>query len=149
MSWRSIQLGERLCDQDQLIINLFQGRTVNYIGNDDEFSKNLNLDPASKNIIAIFNHAGWLSDLLKFIESSIKDADEFYIGINRYTILGNDIDIMFADGNSSTLIDFILQYTDSLGFSISKSGSFDQDQGRYFNFVQPITWVYGTNKRNR
>lgn len=149
MSWRSIQLGNRLCDQDQIIINLFQGRTVKYIGQDFEFSKNLNLDPVSKNIVAIFNRDGWLSDLLNFIESSIKNSTEFYVGINRYIILGNDTNIIFTDGSSDTLIDFISQYVDSLGFFISKSGSFDQDQGKYFNFVQPLTWIYGTNKSNQ
>lgn len=90
MTWRTVQLGNKLCDQDHIILNLFKNRPVKYIGNDHDFSKNLNIDTNSKSVIAIFNHPAWLSEFLIFVKKSIRDSEEFYLGINRYQLLGND-----------------------------------------------------------
>ena len=39
MSWRSVQLGDAICAQDQLILDLFQNQCVKYQGHDVEFAK--------------------------------------------------------------------------------------------------------------
>ena len=143
MSWRSTQLGNNNCDQDKLILDLFKNKPVHYIGNDTGFASRLNLDPTSEHAVAIFNHTGWLSELVEFIQD-LKEYKSFYLGINRYCVLGNNTDIEFdehADGqNLVVLVQSILSH-----YSTYKSGTFDDDQGKYFNFVQPLTWVYGTN----
>ena len=33
-------------------------------------------------------------------------------------------------------------------YTIKKQEYFDNDKGRYMNFVQPITWAYGTQTDN-
>jgi hypothetical protein len=147
-SWRYVQLENRLCDQDKVILNLFQDRPVKYVGNDKEFALNLNLDINSTSTIAIFNHSGWFSDLIDFVHASVVGTTEFYVGINRYCLLGNDTQQYFKNGNSDVLIDFIKSELSVLGYIITQSGFMDNDKGRYFNFVQPLTWVYGTNKSN-
>lgn len=148
MNLRTIQLANKLCDQDRIIIEMFGDRPVKYIGRDNEFSKNLNTDINSKSVIAVFNQQGWLSDLLGFIELSIKNCEEFYIGINRYQILGNNTIYKFDTGSSESLLKCIEELLTKLGYVITKSGSMDNDQGKYFNFIQPLTWIYGTNKSN-
>jgi hypothetical protein len=151
MSWRTVQLKDDLCDQDRLILNLFNGRPVQYIGTDIEFSKHLNLSKHAQSIVLIFNRTAWLSELIEFIEQTLtsKQGQEFYIGINRYCICGNDTNIEFDTNTSQDLIKFISQRINTLGYTIIDSGSFDQDQGKYFNFIQPLTWIYGTNKNIR
>ena len=144
MSWRTVQLGNALCSQDQLIIKLFNNRPVRYIGSDTVFAKNLQLDHKSSSVVAVFNSSGWLTDLLQFIEKSIRNSDEFYIGINRYHVIGNNTTHNFTDGSGKTLINFVSQYLNTLGYVVLDSGHMDHDEGKYFNFVQPLTWVYGT-----
>jgi hypothetical protein len=148
MRWRTVQLGNRLCDQDQLILDLFGNRPVKYLGSDLTFAKNLNIDSNSTTVVAVFNSPGWLTDLLDFIQSSINNSNEFYIGINRYCLIGNNTTHSFINGDGKTLIDFIGNRISKLGYTITKSGHMDNDNGKHFNFVQPLTWIYGTNNCN-
>jgi hypothetical protein len=144
MSWRSVQLEDKNCDQDNTILDLFQNTTVKYLGTDNEFASRLNLDNSSNNIVAVINDPIWLSDLVSFIDD-LNSASLFYIGINRYQILGNDTSIEFDKNKLSgeNIINLIKSV--ATAHTIIKSGFFDNDQGRYFNFVQPLTWAYGTN----
>lgn len=150
MSWRTIQLGEKLCDQDQVILDLFCDKSVRYIGTDSEFIRHLTVDTNSSKAIIIINQNIWLSDLIKQITQELTKVhtDEFYIGINRYVISGNDTTKTFNGHGGHCLLEFITEQLESLGFYVTKSGLLDNDRGRYFNFVQPLTWVYGTNKNN-
>ena len=43
MKWRTVQLGNDLCKQDKIILDLFATAPVRYIGNDNIFAKNLNI----------------------------------------------------------------------------------------------------------
>ena len=144
MSWRYTQLEDKNCDQDNIILDLFKNTTVKYLGSDNEFASRLNLDNNSTNIVAVINHPIWLSDLVDFI-NDLNSAASFYIGINRYHILGNDTSIEFDKNKLSgeNIINLIKSV--ATAHTIIKSGFFDEDQGRYFNFVQPLTWDYGTN----
>lgn len=149
MSWRTVQLNDNLCDQDLLILDLFKNKSVRYIGKDTEFSQHLTVSEDAKNVVAIFNQPGWLSDLLAFINDIVNttELEDFYVGINRYCLYGNDTDIAFPENSTSRdLIDLLTKKFNSYGFVVTKFGVNDQDQGKYFNFVQPITWIYGTNK---
>lgn len=146
-SWRSIQLGNDNCDQDNIILELYNNVPVKYIGKDLEFASKLVLDESSQHIVAIFNTSGWVSDFVEFI-LTLKNAQSFYLGVNRYRILGNDTTLTFDYSKSSgqTIIDLVGKLLPN--FNIVKSGFFDNDLGRYFNFVQPLTWIYATNKSN-
>lgn len=148
MSIRDIQLGNLLCDQDKLILSLFDNIPVKYIGTDKNFSKNLIVDDNSKFVIAIFNNPGYLSDLINFIKENISNCNTFYVGINRYFILGNDTNFIFENGSSEKLIKFLKICLENINFEITKYGHFDNDCGQYFNFIQPLTWIYGKNKSN-
>lgn len=148
MTWRTVQLGNKLCDQDQIILNLFGDRPVRYIGNDNDFSNHLNVDYNSKSVIAIFNHPAWLSEFLIFVKKSIRDSKEFYLGINRYQLLGNDTTHQFPNGSGEQILLIVKDIALNMNFTILQSGTMDDDAGRYFNFVQPVTWIYGTNKNN-
>lgn len=145
MSWRYVQLKDKNCDQDLIILDLFKNTPVKYLGEDHEFSSRLMLDDTSNNIVAVINYPIWLSDLIAFVDC-LNSASSFYIGINRYHILGNDTSLRF-DKNilSGENIINLIKFT-ATKHTIIKSGFFDDDQGRYFNFVQPLTWAYGTNK---
>lgn len=146
MSWRSTQLEDQLCDQDQLIVNLFKNKTVKYVGSDLEFQKSLTVDPLSKNLVLILNSPMWVSELINSCQAHLSsDVEEFYIGINRYQILGNDTNLVFENttAHGSRILNLISTVASCQGFKITKSGHFDQDLGRYFNFVQPLTWLYG------
>lgn len=147
VSWRFVQLKETNCDQDNIILNLYKDVPVKYIGSDSEFSSRLVLDDSSSHVVAIFNSAGWLSEFIDFVQS-LNSADSFYLGINRYIILGNDTNLKFdcSQPAGKCFIDLVGKVLPS--FDIKKSGYFDDDHGRYFNFVQPLTWVYATNRSN-
>jgi hypothetical protein len=152
MNWRLVQLGNRLCDQDLKILNLFDNKTVRYIGDDEQFSKTLNLCDSSSNLILILNRPMWCSDIVDRCKESLDSSvDNFYIGINRYLVLGNDTNkqLCISDNHSQDLIDFLTEIVQSLGFNVVDSGSFNNDLGRYFNFVQPLTWIFGTNATDR
>ena len=151
MSWRTIQLGNQLCNQDQLILNLFRNKTVNYIGNDHEFKQHLTQDPMSKNLVLVINHPIWISNIITSCNQNLTEKIEsFYIGINRYCIQGNDTNkiIKSTSNHGSDLIDLVTELARYQGFLVTKSGQFDNDLGRYFNFVQPLTWVYGHKSTN-
>ena len=151
MSWRSTQLGSDLCDQDQLILNLFDDRPVRYIGTDTEFAANLNCDQSSTALILILNQPLWLSQVVEQCRQHLTDpVDTFYIGINRYCVKGNNTTSTFADTGSPgrDLINMLESVIQELGYTKIDSGYFDQDLGRYFNFVQPLTWIYGTKNTN-
>ena len=146
MSWRSIQLNQQLCDQDRLILDLFQDSTVKYVGDDNEFKLLLNNDRTSSNLVLIINYNVWCSDIIKLCQIHLTESiDNFYIVINRYRILGNDTTEQFLTGAgySRDIINMISTVVERLGYSITKHGFYDHDQGRHFNFVQPLTWVYG------
>lgn len=143
-SWRSVQLGNDNCDQDNVILDLYNNVPVKYIGSDSEFASKLVLDENSQHIVAIFNTVGWVSDFVDFV-LALKNAQSFYLGVNRYTILGNDTNLVFDYSKSSgqAIIELVGKILPN--FNIINSGFFDDDQGRYFNFVQPLTWIYATN----
>jgi len=151
MSWRSIQLNNQSCDQDDLIVSLFIGDDVKYIGKDKEFEKKLNINPDSTNLILVVNTPCWTSDVEQIINKNLVNVDKFYIGINRYFLLGNDTCYYFnsSDQKGLSLIKVLEFYLDKQGYSIDRYGHLDNDLGRYFNFVQPLTWVYGSKKTNR
>ncbi len=152
MNWRDSQLGaEALCDQDQLILKLFQGQSVNYQGNDFKFAKHLDVDYKSSNLILILNRPLWLSEIVNLCNQHFNSTvSNFYVGINRYLVIGNDIAAPIACTNchGQDIINFVTLVLQDLGFSVSRSGTLDHDRGRYFNFVQPVTWVYGSNNTN-
>jgi hypothetical protein len=148
MSWRTIQLQDQTCDQDDIILDLFKDQSVNYIGIDDEFAEKLMLASDSDKLIAIFNgKEQWLSELIEFVEQQLKNTQyqTFYFGINRYLILGNDTNLSFnqIDSSGEQIINLITDIFEQYGCFVTQSGKFDDDRGRYFNFVQPLTWVYG------
>ena len=151
MSWRSVQLGTSLCDQDQLILKLFEGCKVKGVGVDFEFATNLQLDHNSENLILIINNPIWLSGLIDVCKKHlVTPVNNFYIGINRYIIRGNDTTIKVKNsGNAGIdIINFVSQQLTQQGYTTLQAGHFDHDQGRYFNFVQPLTWLYGTKTSN-
>ena len=151
MSWRTVQLGDQLCDQDRLLMNLFHNVSVNYIGFDHEFKQQLIHDPNSANLVLILNSPVWISDIITTCQKHLTNSVEtFYIGINRYLVLGNDTTMLIENtGNcSSNLIHLITEIAKIQKFTVTKFGQFDQDHGRYFNFIQPLTWVYGHNTTN-
>jgi hypothetical protein len=151
MSWRSVQLGSDLCDQDQLIIKLFGNQPVKYVGLDQEFAINLNCSPDATGLILILNQPLWLSEVVAHCQQSLVDPiDTVYIGLNRYCVKGNDTTRNFIStgARGSDLIDLLESVINELGYEKKNSGYFDEDLGRYFNFVQPLTWIYGKQKAN-
>ena len=147
MSWRSTQLNQELCDQDRVILDLFAGQDVNYVGGDHEFEELLNHNSSSKNLVLIVNHNVWCSDIVKIFEQYLIDPiDTFYIGLNRYCVKGNDTEEKFSNTSSygQDIISMISNMVARLGYSVNQSGSYDNDLGRHFNFVQPLTWAYGS-----
>ena len=151
MSWRSTQLGNECCDQDLLIMQLFSNQTVNYQGPDREFAAKLNVDPNSTNLVLVINQLLWCSEIVEICQRRlVRPIDCFYIGINRYLIKGNDTDKQLVDTESpgQDIVDFLTTVVEQQNYTVTKSGTFDQDQGRYFNFVQPLTWIYGSKKAN-
>lgn len=146
MSWRSTQLNQELCDQDRVILDLFDGKDVHYVGYDQEFKSLLNHSAESKNLILIFNRPVWCSDIVAQCHRYLTPLIEtFYIGVNRYCIKGNDTVKMFATtGNhGQDIVNMLNTIVSDVGCSVVKSGHYDQDLGRHFNFVQPLTWIYG------
>jgi hypothetical protein len=148
MSWRYVQLKNQNCDQDSIILDLFNGQSVTYLGQDNEFAEKLLLDDDSSNLIAIFNNKEtWLSELIQFVEEQLKKPhyQTFYFGINRYLISGNDTNLSFDQSKSTgeQLINLVTNIFEHFDCHVIQSGKFDEDAGRYFNFVQPLTWIYG------
>lgn len=139
MSWRTTQLGDTLCDQDRLIVNLFQGEPVNYVGNDVEFAQHLNCIALTGNLILTINHAHWVSDILKICQNHLtNNIERVYFSVNRYCLLGNDTKLLVDD-----LVGLLAYAVEQQGFEVVKKSQIERDLGRYFNFVQPLTWIYG------
>lgn len=145
MSWRQTQLQNTTCDQDRIILNLYRGIPVRYIGKDLEFAKMLSIDYNSRHAVAVFNTAGWLSELINLVQE-LKSYNSFYLGVNRYLIKGNNTNIEFDSniGPGKSIINLVEKII-SPEFTVRQSGNFDNDQGKFFNFVQPLTWIYATN----
>lgn len=151
MSWRSVQLGKKFCEQDHVIIDLFKDQSVCYVGPDSEFASVLSHDCMSENLVLIINSEVWCSDIQKLCATYLtNEIKKFYIGINRYRILGNDTNCCFESSENfgDNIIKMIQYFLEPLNFYISTQGTHDRDQGRYFNFVQPLTWMYGIKKTN-
>jgi hypothetical protein len=151
MSWRLTQLGSELCEQDQVILNLFKDRPVRYIGTDTEFAAKLNCEQSSTELILILNQPLWTSQLIdQCRQYLVNPINTFYIGINRYCVKGNNTTRNFVNTGShgSDLINMLEDIISELGYEKTNSGNFDCDLGRYFNFVQPLTWIYGKQKTN-
>jgi hypothetical protein len=151
MSWRRTQLENQLCDQDQLILGLFNNRSVRYIGDDVEFAQHLTLDNTSTNLILVLNSPMWISDLYRILHKNLTHpVTNFYIGINRYYILGNDTTMIIEDFGQAgaNIIQVVDKIVKKLNFKITKHGTYDHDRGRHFNFVQPLTWAYGSHVTN-
>lgn len=148
MSWRSIQIKQGSCTQDQIILDIFKNEPVKYQGKDLEFAEKLNVDPESKNLIVIINDIIWVSELIDNVSKLFdRQYNKIYIGVNRYLIAGNDTDIEFnREIKSGQLItDLISRIATYRGYQINKVGFFDEDFGRFMNFVQPLTYVYATS----
>ena len=144
MSWRTTQLGNTLCDQDRLIIDLFKKNSVRYIGKDPEFTQHLRCNKSSDNLILTINYPCWVSDILKICQQQLtKEINCVYLSINRYYVLGNDTNLIDTD-----LVDLLVQIVEKCGYKIIKKSTVERDLGRYFNFVQPLTWIYGTKITN-
>jgi len=146
MTQRQIQLGSSLCDQDHLILQLFHNQAIRYVGSDLEFAKMLIQDHTSQNLILIINRPIWCSEIISLCKQELTSATKnFYVGINRYHIKGNDTSVEFdiTQKKGQDIIDFINLHIQKLGYLTAQSGHFDFDLGRYFNFVQPLTWLYG------
>jgi molybdopterin converting factor small subunit len=145
MTWRLAQLGNNLCDQDQIILELFENQTVNYVGNDKEFVAHLNCDQQSENLVLVVNQPVWISELCKLCEQHLKSTvEQFYIGVNRYWIVGNDTDIQAQD-----LVELMTTVVGQLGYVVQQQSRIERDLGRRFNFVQPLTWIYGNKNTNQ
>jgi hypothetical protein len=147
-SWRSIQLSGGTCSQDLLILDFFRNKKVKYVGDDLEFSQLLDLDDTATNLYLVINYNLWLSELISVVENNLlnKKYQSFYFGINRYRIIGNDTEIIFNQSidTGKQIINLVSSICNQNGYSVQNSGYFDKDHGRYMNFIQPLTWVYGT-----
>lgn len=148
MSWRSIQIKQGTCTQDKIILDIFKNEPVKYQGKDFEFAEKLNVDPESNSIIVIINDIIWVSELIDNVSKLFDQRyNKIYISVNRYLIAGNDTDIAFnKEIKSGQLItDLISKIATNRGYQINKVGFFDEDFGRFMNFVQPLTYVYATS----
>jgi hypothetical protein len=154
MSWRSTQLNDQFCDQDRIILELFKNKSVRYVGNDYKFAQHLSIDNNSNNLVLIINDPMWISELCDYLINHLAfPITTFYVGINRYQITGNDTNMLIknTDHQGENIIKVVDQIISKLNYKIIKQGSYDNDRGRYFNFVQPLTWIYGlhaTDKSN-
>ena len=151
MSWRSVQLGHRLCDQDKIILDLFNNEPVKYVGIDTEFKQHLNEDSSASNLILVLNQPMWCSDVIQSCHTHLTSSiNKFYIGVNRYYLLGNDTTRSIPRTNhfGHDYINFLTTIVNELGYCVTKTGTLDNDLGHYFNFVQPLTWIYGNKITN-
>jgi hypothetical protein len=145
MSWRSIQLGQDLCDQDRLILEMFGSSPVDYQGDDEEFARLLNRDPEAQNLILILNRRAWVSEIIQQIDQclDLKSYHRIYMSINRYCVFGNDTTLEFPKTKDGDMALWLLtRMLESRGYLVMQKNAFDEDRGLYFNFVQPVTWIY-------
>lgn len=151
-SSRSIQLGQTLCIQDRLILDLFANKAVRYVGEDTEFEQHLQTSDTAENLILILNKPMWCSDIVRLCQSNLTShTTNFYIGINRYCIIGNDCtkQPLTTGKHGIDIIEFLKSTVSELGFCVTESGHFDNDYGSHLNYVQPLTWIYGTKNTNQ
>jgi hypothetical protein len=152
MSWRYLQLEQKTCLQDQVVLDLFKNKVVKYIGRDVEFAAMLNTNPDSRHVVAVLNSSMWLSEMIDAVRGLLEPEKfkTFYIGVNRYQILGNDTTLTFDQqiASGATIINLLTNIAQKQEYAVLKSGYFDNDQGRYMNYVQPLTWIYGTSTSN-
>jgi len=152
MSWRSLQIKQNACTQDQVILNLFKNKIVRYVGRDLEFAAKLDTNDNAKHLIAIINSPLWLSTWIDRVRSLLEVSryETFYIGVNRYHIIGNDTNLKFDTNCDSGMhiINLLSKIATQQGYTVTQSDYFDDDLGRHMNFVQPVTWVYGTSINN-
>ncbi len=147
MSWRTVQLGTSNCDQDQIILDLYKDTAVDYIGNDPEFASKLTLDINSEHAVAVFNQPGLLSDFINFIQQLSK-YKTFYLGINRYFILGNDTTLTYDTVNKTESENLFLTVGQVLNCNIVQSGPYDNEPGRDLDFgkifieLYILSWVW-------
>jgi hypothetical protein len=95
----------------------------------------------------------WLSEIKQRCENFLsRPTNRVYIGINRYQIKGNDtsywssaVDVAYG----LQILDWVSYCLKDLGFTPQQQGYFDCDRGRYFNFVQPLTWIYAEHETVR
>jgi hypothetical protein len=154
MNWRKIQLGSELCDQDRLILNLVGHDPVKIHGGPCEgFANYVQLDDQSSVCLIFFNRPLWLSEILDLCAEYLSQpTSRLYIGINRYQVKGNDTLLDYKDlidnniGHGHSILKVVSQHLSTLGFRTIKMGCLENDQGKYFNFVQPLTWVYAEHE---
>lgn len=147
MNWRDIQLQGELCDQDYKILELTRSHAVRIHGDSKGFDRYCQLNNQSAFCLIFFNEPIWLSEIKDKCREYLTDTvQQCYIGINRYQILGNDLKDYQAqtspDSLGNAMLDFVVSCTTPLSFIEKGRGTFDLDHGRYFNFVQPLTWTY-------
>jgi len=150
MSWRAAQLGTDLCDQDLLVQQLIGSYKVRLHGEDCGFYQFCEVDPTSDFCLIFLNSPMWLSEIKQKCANFLAyPTNRVYIGINRYQIKGNDtsywpstVDVAYG----LQILDWLSYCLKDLGFTPQQQGHFDRDQGRYFNFVQPLTWIYAEHE---
>lgn len=146
MNWREVQLGNNFCDQDILITQLIGNNKVRLHGEDVGFHQFCQIDPDSEFCLIFLQKARWLSEIKKeCAEFLSRPTSQLYIGINRYTVKGNDTLYCLPDSDSTNgtqILIWMSDYLKLLGFTIVQQGCFEVDRGKYFNFVQPLTWIY-------
>lgn len=152
MTWRDVQLGSDLCDQDRLILDLIQRRSVRIHGHSMGFDKFCDIDSQSDFGLIFFNQPLWLSEIKQqLLDFSAKNIKYLYVGINRYQVKGNDTSHSPENQNDTPgveLLCWLEHCLTEIGFSVKKKGFFDEDKGRFYNFVQPLTWLYAEYATN-
>lgn len=149
MNWRAIQLGDQLCEQDQIILDLVAGRPVRIHGNHYGFDRLVEVDDQSDFCLIFINQPLWLSEVsdlcIRYLQQSTQNL---YIGINRYQIKGNDTDYQSAADLSpgQALLEWLGTLLTNSGFTIKAQDCLEKDLGRHFNFVQPVTWIYAEHE---
>lgn len=144
-SWRSIQLKDKNCDQDNIILDIVNQRPVKYVGFDKEFEARLNVDDNSACLVLVINYPVWFSDIVKLCRQHISSTvTEVYIGINRYYLLGNDTSYVINSSQEygRDILNAVKKWAIPENFKIVNQGTHDADRGAMFNFVQPLTWMY-------
>lgn len=152
MNWRTVQLGSATCDQDRKLLQLIDRRSVRIHGNHQGFDQFCNVNPQSDFCLIFFNTPAWLSEIRDRLHKYLEPPTTcVYIGINRYQIKGNDIGpctVNSTDNHSQQILSWTQQILSTLGFKCLQQGYMEQDVGRYFNFVQPLTWIYAEHATN-
>lgn len=152
MNWRATQLGTETCDQDRVLLRLIGNNTVRLHGNHQGFDQFCNLDPDSDFAVIFLNRPAWLSEMREELCAYLKKPTSYvYVGINRYQIKGNDIgnlNINLLDNNSEQILAWVNKFLTDLGFSYKHKGHMEKDRGRFFNAVQPLTWIYAEQSAN-